>query len=325
MRQLVAPQHAAELIRAGKTLLLAGDAAVLAKMPPGKWIGGTIPYFVTEKGGCCVRDQVFVDVLDAPADRVRIARYAPEALGRIYRDARPDAVRFIIIPALSKAHLDFALGAPTYDGFASIPLLGWIAGVHLDDLGKVAPLVFDGTDASAIGDAAVVLEMALPAGVAPTLGIVNPFEPDLAGPEIRFTKAGFSAATALVDGKEVDFPAFLRARAHEARFPLVADYCGAGVNVSFQAILADKVDLYAPVFPDITYRLAKPLADYRATLARDLDREWKSTSFNCILNYLYGELEGKPIGSASYPCTFGEIAYQLLNQTFVHLDLTETK
>ena len=42
-------------------------------------------------------------------------------------------------------------------------------------------------------------------------------------------------------------------------------------------------------------------------------------SCNCILNYLYSELEGKQTGPITGPITFGEVAYQLLNQTMVYL------
>jgi len=42
---------------------------------------------------------------------------------------------------------------------------------------------------------------------------------------------------------------------------------------------------------------------------------------NCILNFLYGELEGKVIGSFDGPVTFGEIAYQLVNQTLVYVSI----
>ena len=42
-------------------------------------------------------------------------------------------------------------------------------------------------------------------------------------------------------------------------------------------------------------------------------------SCNCILNYLYGELEGKVTEGMYGPVTFGEIAYQLLNQTLVYV------
>ncbi|MGO9017966.1 MAG: DUF6976 family protein [Syntrophobacteraceae bacterium] len=42
---------------------------------------------------------------------------------------------------------------------------------------------------------------------------------------------------------------------------------------------------------------------------------------NCILNFLYGELEGKKTGNITGPMTFGEIAYQLLNQPMVFLEI----
>lgn len=46
-------------------------------------------------------------------------------------------------------------------------------------------------------------------------------------------------------------------------------------------------------------------------------------SCNCILNYQYAGLEGKKSGSVTSPVTFGEIAYQLLNQTLVYLNITD--
>jgi hypothetical protein len=46
-------------------------------------------------------------------------------------------------------------------------------------------------------------------------------------------------------------------------------------------------------------------------------------SCNCILNYLYSELEGKQTGGIIGPITFGEVAYQLLNQTLAYLTISE--
>ena len=48
----------------------------------------------------------------------------------------------------------------------------------------------------------------------------------------------------------------------------------------------------------------------------------KSFSCNCVLNYLYAGLEGKKTGEFNGPATFGEIAYQLLNQTLVYLTIS---
>ena len=44
-------------------------------------------------------------------------------------------------------------------------------------------------------------------------------------------------------------------------------------------------------------------------------------SCNCILNFLYSDLEGKHTGHIIGPMTFGEIGYQLLNQTMVFLNV----
>lgn len=43
--------EAAELIRSGKYLSIAGDEQALKQLPTGNWIGGTIPYFMAEQGG----------------------------------------------------------------------------------------------------------------------------------------------------------------------------------------------------------------------------------------------------------------------------------
>ena len=53
---LVTPQVAAELILGGATLAIAGDESVLAALPLGNWMGGTIPYFMGQGGGVTTRD-----------------------------------------------------------------------------------------------------------------------------------------------------------------------------------------------------------------------------------------------------------------------------
>ena len=46
-------------------------------------------------------------------------------------------------------------------------------------------------------------------------------------------------------------------------------------------------------------------------------------SCNCILNHLCSELEGKKTGEITGPVTFGEVAYQLFNQTMVYLTVSD--
>ena len=115
----------------------------------------------------------------------------------------------------------------------------------------------------------------------------------------------------------------------DTKLPLVADYYGALVNISFQGVdeTEGEVKFYAPVFTGIRYKHAKPVADYEAAFKACLDNQCHLTedrvvfSCNCILNYLYSELEGKTTTPFVGPITFGEIAYQLLNQTLVFLEV----
>ena len=58
---LVSIARAAELINDGRYLSIAGDEAALKELPKGNWIGGTIPYFMTEAGGAVSRTEVFID------------------------------------------------------------------------------------------------------------------------------------------------------------------------------------------------------------------------------------------------------------------------
>lgn len=84
------------------------------------------------------------------------------------------------------------------------------------------------------------------------------------------------------------------------------------------------VDFYAPVFAGKEYRFARPVNNYAASFEEHLQRFQNVKpifSCNCVLNYLYGELDGKATPPFAGPVTFGEVAYQLLNQTLVYAEI----
>ena len=134
-----------KMIAQGNRLLLAGDESALEKLLPGKWIGGTIPYFIGENGGVSTREHIYVTEVPDFVTESEIVVYDDTNISRVYVDAASFSLSFIIIPATSKSHLSFAVNAPKYEGFATRPLVGWIAGVHLSDLGSSTPKVFDGS------------------------------------------------------------------------------------------------------------------------------------------------------------------------------------
>jgi hypothetical protein len=306
----------------GEKLMLAGDESVLSQIPAGNWIGGSIPYFIAEEGGLSSRDKIFVTEISKAAASVSIVAYDETSLPKVYSDAPDNGFSLIILPAASSAELAFGLKAPTYPNFARRPLVGWIAGVHLDDLGKATPKVFNGLTGTMMTNGAVVMHVTLPATQAAEVGIVNLFEQGN-GDTITFPSDGFGASKVFINGVETNFAEYVAAKKVDIRFPLVSDYYGASVNVSFQNLdpVSKRVEFYAPVFAGVQYKLAKPVDDYVKQFSSNIPTGSEQIAFscNCILNYLYSGLEGKRTGGITGPVTFGEVAYQLLNQTMVYV------
>lgn len=315
-------------IQEGRKLFLAADESAMIQLPKGDWIGGTIPYFMTEKGGELNQEKLYVTELPEYVSQCSICLYHEENLDKIYSDIPENGVGLIIMPASSNAHLSFALNAHDFDGFATRPLIGWITGVHLDQLGKITPKIFSGTaDKNYYEDGALVMHFALPDTKIAEINIINIFEPG-DGDVITFPHDDFSAKEAFINGEKRNFAEYLLENNLDIRLPLVADYAGALINTSFQKVDQEekRVSFYAPVFRGIEYKHAKPIDDYVEKFLAQLSQvDAKSIFFscNCILNYLYSELEGKKTGEVTGPMTFGEVAYQLLNQTLVYLSISD--
>lgn len=326
---LLSLEETARLIREspGRSYAISGDEAVLRGLPPGSWVGGTIPYFMAEDlGGVISKRHALVAELPNFGMPTSIRAYGRDELARISKDGPANGYTFVILPAFSEAHLEFAKNAPYYPDLFVKPLVGWVAGIHLDDLGTVQAKVFAGDSGAAYADRAVALHVPLPQSKTAIIDILNIFEP-ANGTVIAFPNTGFSVRDCLIDGRPANFAEWCKRMNVDAKLPLVADYCGANVNVCIREVDADKgeVSFYAPVFDGVEYRFAKPVPDYPKAFAEAMAALPASASFacNCILNFLYGDLEGHQAGMPG-PVTFGEIAYQLLNQTMVYFDIQDT-
>ena len=326
-RHLLEIDEVATLIRRGETLLLAGDESRLELLPQGKWIAGTIPYFMSDEGGVVDRCRIFAERLPEGFEHVAIRRYDEDGIARVYEDLPADGTGVIIAPSGSRVHLSFALNAPRYHRFATAPLFGWISGVHLSEIGTALPKVFDGSTGTALDRHAVVMHVALPPRKQVELAILNIFE-EGDGPAITFPSTGFTATTADIKGRRWNFAEYVRETELDTRLPLVADYHGARINVSFQAVDAARgeVRFFAPVFAGVRYHHARPIRDYVDAFASALPTglgDRIAFSCNCVLNYVHSSLEGRKTGDIVGPITFGEIAYQLLNQTMVYLTVSD--
>lgn len=321
---LMTVAEAATLIAAGKYLSIAGDAAALRQLPRGHWIGGTIPYFMAADGGQASRDRVFVNEVAVYAEAPHLRSYDLGTLPDLCRNAPDHGYSLLIIPGFSALHSSFACAAPDYEDMFLKPLIGWVSGVHLDELGTAQPQVVNGETGEFSAEMAVVMDVPLPPEKSARVDIVNLFVPG-GGEAITFGATGFSADACSIDGRPARLADYLQERGIDTRLPLVASYQGAMINVSIKGIDAEagRVDFYAPVFPGVAYRVAAPVGDYVAAFQAALPKMEAGITFscNCILNYLHSQLEGRRTAQVTGPMTFGEIAYQLLNQTMAYLSI----
>jgi hypothetical protein len=312
------------LIESGRALAVAGSSRALAALPAGNWIGGTSYYFIGPAGGTKSDRLVFVTDLGAFGD-VTFARYGADEVAKITSEAPEHGFSFVLTPAGSASLRAFAQ-RPYSDELFLRPVIGWVAGVDLADLRAAQAQVIDGRTRKSERDALVVAHVALPPDKLASVSIINPFEKSEQH-TLEFDTAGFTATECLIDGRRQRLADFLVQAGHaHGRLPLVGDFSGASLNVSIQAVelVSGRVDFYAPVFPGVKYHLAKPLADYERSFAAAIAERGATPvafSCNCILNYLYGNMEGQRTGEITGPVTFGEIGYQLLNQTLVVLDI----
>lgn len=324
MNKLQTVAEVSKLIQQGKILSLAGDERVLSQLPKGQWIAGTTPYFMGKKAGKFSQEKIYVDVIQDSVIDHKITSYNSNNIESITRDRFDNGYTVLVIPAFSKLHSDYALKAPDFDGIYDAPILGWVSGINLNS--EDTPKVYNGMTGEVSSEQGVALHIRLPADKMAQLEILNIHHPDPKSPVIEFSVDDFQVEGCMVDGKPHNFARYITENQIDIKAPLTCDYSGATFNVCIKEVHENsgKVDFYAPVFKGREYRLGIPLSNYAEEFANSLPEQTEPSEFscNCVLNYLYGELEGKQAGFPG-PITFGEIGYHLLNQTMTYLNIVD--
>ncbi len=322
--EMMTVSQVSELIQSGASLYLAASENCLKQLPCGQWIGGTIPYFMTETGGLISNDKILVTKISTKIKNVNILVYDQKNLNQIPRNYYKNGVSLILIPAFSEIHLQYAEECTTWLGVFDQPLVGWVTGIDLS-ISTETPKVVNGQTGEILLNHALVMHIELPDDLIASANIINIFEQS-DGDFIEFAETGFDAKTAFVNGQEVILADYILKNKIDTQLPLVADYMGAMINVSFRDIdhKNQKVRFYAPVFSGVKYQIAKPFENYEKQFESVLKKQQIETPFfacNCILNFLYANLDGKKSGHVISAMTFGEIAYMLLNQTFIYITI----
>jgi len=316
---LITFDEAVTLINKGKPLHIAGTESLLKKLPKGNWIGGSTEYFMAPEGCRISGDVLFATQFQY--DTFKITSYDVENIQSLTSDAFNNGFSVVIVPFNSAVHKEYAQNAAGFKDMFIKSIVGWVAGINID-IAEQTPIAVNGISGEICENKAVVLHLEVPAEKTVSINIINMFKQDEASPVIEFKEEGFSAEKCLIDGKEVNFADYIMQNDIDTRLPLVGDYSGTGVNTSFKSIEDDIVNFYAPVFSDIKYKIAENVSNYGEDFKKivsghkDADTVF---SCNCILNFLFCELDGKRIDAFPGPVTFGEIAYQLVNQTLVYV------
>lgn len=321
---LITLEETIKLIQDGRTLHIAADDSLLSKLPTGNWIGGTTPYFIGEEGGVLTKEKLFVTELDF-AEEIKIASYGKYSVFQIVEDCYENGLTILIMPYGSKVVEKYAKEAPDVEELLMHPTVGWIAGAELGSEDEIR--VYDGASGMSYQDKAVVMYVKLPANKTALVNLINIFEDDKTDPVIMFPDNELRVTKCKVNGQEVDFAQYIKRKGIDTRMPLVTDYNGSYINTSIKGADDTGIDLYAPVFKNVEYRFARSVTDYVREFSeriRQSSADAPILSFNCILNYLYGGLEGEKLDRYTGPITFGEVAYQLINQTLVYFEISDS-
>lgn len=326
MKSLCSLAEASELIKENRVLIIAGDSNLLSQLPRGNWIGGSIPYFMSEEGGVTSHEVLSVTELPEDFKVSSIQSYESEELSAIPSHYPENGLSFIIIPGDSKSHIAYAEYCGTWKGFYNSPIVGWISGIDLKDIGKKKPITINGKTGEIYYEKAIVMHLDLKPDKYCQINHINLFSQGH-GDVITFPNTGTYITDCFINGEKRLFSKYLQEKQISGEIPLVASYHGAQVNVSFKSIGSHEVLLYAPVFKGVQYKMATEVSNYEQKFLAELKKMESKPIFscNCILNFVFAHLEGKKIGDLVGPVTFGEIAYMLLNQTMVYITLQDRK
>ncbi len=320
---LITLEETIALINEGKILHIAGDDSLLRQLPKGSWIGGTTPYFISDEGGIFTKEKLFVTVIDF-AEEIRISTYGKYNIFQIVEECYDNGLTMLIMPYSSDVAAKYSKEAPDVEELLMHPVIGWISGADLSEEDAGTIRVYDGSTGEAYTDKAVAMYIKLPEGKSAMINMINIFTDDKTDPVIQFHDNELSVITCTVNGKEVNFAEYIDKKGIDTKMPLVADYNGAYINTSIKSVENGRVSFYAPVFRNIEYRFAVPVKEYASEFKSRINSAGARNPFfscNCILNYLHGDLSGKKTPPYTGPVTFGEVAYQMLNQTLVYCEI----
>jgi len=325
-RKLYTKQEVIKFISEGKKMVLSASENMLDQLPKGSWIGGTSPYFMDTDVGKFTKEKIFVDNLTDVATDFKIETYDKHSIKNIGVNSFKNGFTVLIIPGDGDTHFEFGVNSLTYDKIFNNPVVGFIAGFDLAELGQASPKVYNGETNEKITSNGVAIHIKLPDNKVARAEILNIDTIDSTSPKIKFPTTSFTQSECTINGEKSNIADYLSKIKYKEGLPIIADYNGALINRDIKVIDKEKkeVAFFSPVFHDETYYLANVIDNYHELFGEKLKTENLNILYSCICvsYYLLGNLENKTI-QAEGVFAFGEIAFQLLNQTLVFLEIDE--
>ncbi len=325
-RRLYSKEDVLGFIAEGRTMVLSASENLLDELPAGNWIGGTSPYFMDKEAGQFTTEKIFVDDFTNIGTNFKIGKYDKTNMKNIALDAFGNGFSVLIVPGDSSASFEFGVNSLTYENIFNNPIVGFVAGFDLAQLGTASPKVYNGKTKEKLPDDGVVLHVELPANKVARAEILNLDTIDTKSPAIRFPKTSYTQGECTIDGKAANIAEFLTEIKYKPLMPIIANYNGALINRDIKIVDTHKneVTFFSPVFHDETYYLANFIDNCHELFGEKLVTQGRNIPYCCICVSYYGmgNLENKKI-QAEGVFAFGEIAFQLLNQTLVFLEIDE--
>ncbi len=313
---LFTPGEVSDLIRAGHSLLLAGDAKLLAQLPAGNWIGGSTPFFILyPEHRTTSYDKIFVSQLPDFVTKTEIREYDETNIQQIFNDGPQNGFTVLIMPFASPVAVEYGLNATNYDNFAAHPLCGWLSGQPLEIIMTEKSYSASGISSGISSDKAVAMHVSLPENKYAEVHIFNPYKQGN-GDNIRFDYGSLTLKDAFINGEKRNFAGYLREIGYDMQMPFVANYSGAMINVVCCGIGESEVQVSAPVFKSVDYRIAVIDDEIIEPL---LVNDQIVFSVTCIGNFIQPDICAQYLRKMNGPVVYGEIAYQQVGQTTVYV------
>lgn len=325
-RAMASVAEVGSLIKAGHILILAGAEDDLAKLPPGNWIGGTAAGFLIRDGLAETAGQLIYADLSPIATRTVLRVVSARQLRNLSQFYPENGFAMIIMPGQSDLLRAIATRMPDWPSLYNTPLVGWVSGVPLSEIGRRQPSIFCGTGKPR-HDRAAIMYVSLPENMFAELNVVNPFSV-ASCTAIRFFEKGYDIRDLCqLNGQRVRLNQLISTGKIDPTLPLLADKDGALLNNSIIAHdpEAGRVTFLNPVDPALTYRFAElpvSFSDSFAKASEGINPATATLSSICVAGLRHFDETMRHRLPAIAPVTFGQIGYTLLTQTIACLNLS---